>query len=141
MNKGCGSMPCGTAVKPLTALDGADIAARNVISYRIALFVDGALRQYPAQLGLASAGGLAVLFAGTAFDFLFHYGNTRAIHLHIQNWNAWPQLELLTNFDFLSDGFGGALHVFGGRRQTCQQLHLPAALIEQNLMTDYSSVR
>jgi hypothetical protein len=95
-------------------------------------------------------GGLAVLFAGTAFGFLFHYGNTRAIHLHIQIGNAWPQrdgqrelecslqLALLTNFDVLSDGFGGALHGFGGYRQTCQQLLLLAALLERSLMTDSS---
>jgi hypothetical protein len=34
------------------------------------LFIDGGLREYAAQLGLTGVGGLAVLFAGTAFDFL-----------------------------------------------------------------------
>src|SRR6202041_407522 len=82
-----------TATEWLTALDGAYIAGRGLIPYRIALFIDGGLREYAAQLGLTGVGGLAVLFASTAFSFLFHYGNTRAIHLHIQNGNAWPQRD------------------------------------------------
>jgi hypothetical protein len=38
----------------------------------------------------------------------------------------------------MSDSFGGALHGFGGHQQTCQQLHLLAALLEGSFMTDGS---
>ena len=63
----------GTATEWLTALDRAHIAGRGVIPCRIALFIDGGLREYAAQLGLTGVGGRAVLFAGTAFGFLFYY--------------------------------------------------------------------
>jgi hypothetical protein len=75
---------------------------------------------------------LARLFARTTFRFLAHHGNAGAVHLKIENGNAWPQgkgqlqlqslleLALLANLDIFSDGLGGALHRLGGDRQTSQ---------------------
>jgi hypothetical protein len=72
---------------------------------------------------------LTVLFAGPAFTLLAHYGNAGAIHLHVQNGNAWShrdrqlqlqgslELVLLANFDIFSDGFGRTLYRLGCDRQ------------------------
>jgi len=91
---------------------------------------------------------LAILFTDAAFGFFVHHRDAGAIHLHIQNRNAWshrdrqlqlqgsPELALLTNFDIFSDGFGRTFHGFGGKRQPRQQLQLLAVLLEGNFVAD-----
>src|SRR5271169_215202 len=111
-------------------------------------FIDAGLGEYATQLGLARVRRLAVLFAGAACTLLAHHGDAGAIHLHIQNGNAWsyrdrqlqlqgpPELTLLTNFDIFSDSLGRTFHGFGGKRQPRQQFHLLAAVLEGALMPD-----
>jgi hypothetical protein len=51
------SFGIGTAAEGLAALNSAHIAGRGLIPYRIALFIDGGLHEYAAQLGLTGVGG------------------------------------------------------------------------------------
>src|SRR5229473_4570306 len=82
-----------TAAEFLTALDPAHIAGRSFVPYGIAFLIHRGLREHAAQLSLARVGWLAVLFAGTTFTLLAHHRNAGAIHLHIQNGNAWPHRD------------------------------------------------
>jgi hypothetical protein len=93
---------------------------------------------------------LAVLFPGTTFTLLAHYGNSGAIHFHIQNGDAGYDgnrqvqlhgplaLLLLTLFDICSDGFGRAFYRLSSDRQTGQKLQLFSASIEGSFMADRS---
>src|SRR4029077_14298079 len=133
------SLP-GFGIQPaaefLTALDRSYIAGRGFVPYGIAFFIDGGLCEYAAQLGLARVRRLTVLFAGPACTLLTHDGNAGAIHLRVQNGNAWShrdrqlqlqgslELVLLANFDIFSDGFGCALYRLGCERQAGQELTL-----------------
>ena len=51
------SFGMGTAAEGLTALNGAHIAGRGLIPYRITLFINGGLHEYATQLGLTGVGG------------------------------------------------------------------------------------
>src|ERR1700694_3928618 len=70
-----------SAAEFFTTFDRTHIAGRGFISYGIAFFIDGGLREYTTQLGLARVRRLAVLFARTAFTLLAYHRNAGAIHL------------------------------------------------------------
>src|ERR1700685_4503242 len=82
-----------TTTEFLTVLDRSYIAGRSFVPYGIALLIHCRLREYTPPFGLARVGRLALLCADPAFTLLAHYGNAGAIHLHIQNGNAWPNRD------------------------------------------------
>src|SRR5260370_28160824 len=92
LSRPCPAPPPGFGIQPATeflaTLDPAHIAGGSFIPYGIALFIDLGLREYAAQLGFPRVRRLAVLFPRTTFTLLAHYGNSGAIHFHIQNGNA-----------------------------------------------------
>src|SRR5262249_5815556 len=110
----------------LRRLNNAHIRGRVFVSYRIPFLIYRRLRKYATDLRFPGMPGLAVLSPDTSFDFFPHHENTRAIHLHVEDGNPWPQrnqqgqlqslceFALLTHFDISSDGLRNTLHGLGG---------------------------
>src|SRR5215470_6730671 len=69
----------------LGSLDSTHIRGGVFISYRIAFLVHRGLRKYATDLRFPGVSGLAVLFPRTSLGFLTYDGNTRAVHLHIED--------------------------------------------------------
>src|SRR5207253_1104353 len=132
-----------TAAEFLAALNGSHITGGIFVANGIPFPIHLGLGEHTTQFDFAGVSRFPVLLAGTAFSFLAHYRDARAIHLYIEDGNARPHrdgqvqlhglrpLALLPRFDVGSDGFRRALYCLGRDRQTGQQLHLLASLLER----------
>jgi hypothetical protein len=142
----CPASPPGFRIQSasefIAVRDGTHLAGGSFVADGIAFFVDFGLSEHAAQLRFPGVGEFAILLAGTAFTFLAHHRNPRAIHLQVENGNPRPdrdgsiqlqgalEFPLLAPFDIFPDRLGCALDCFGGHRQTCQQLHWLSSLIQ-----------
>src|ERR1039457_2814790 len=81
----------GFQIDALTKLCGcfnrAYVSGRIGVADGVAFLVPFRLREHTSQLGLPRVGRLSLRLARSAYGFFFYYWHSRAVHLHIQDWN------------------------------------------------------
>src|ERR1035438_3581417 len=69
----------------LGGLNSSDVGSRIGIADREALVIPGRLGEHASQLDFPRVGRLPLYLALAAEGFLLHYGDSSAVHLHMQN--------------------------------------------------------